>query len=138
MMNDVAEEIARKQYHCPFCEEALDLPDLQLRWGLGGGSYCPKCQQQVYLSSPYSKRIAVLSLLLVVALLWILQVTSIFWFVAGTVALWVPISLLLNAYSTGFTSSTLKKRKPRIRTFFEWLYDREKPPEIFGKDKRNN
>jgi hypothetical protein len=34
--------------------------------------------------------------------------------------------------------ATLKKRKPRIRTFFEWLYDREKPPEIFGKDKRDN
>jgi len=30
---------------------------------------------------------------------------------------------------------TLKKWKPRRRTFFEWLYDRDAPPEMFDKPR---
>lgn len=96
--------------------------------------YCPKCQARVYVSSPYPKLVAVLSLLLAVGALLLMRVTSVIWLVAGTLVLWVPISMSLNLYTLQFKRSTLKKWQPRKRrTFFEWLYERDKPPEMFDK-----
>jgi uncharacterized paraquat-inducible protein A len=130
----VNEEKARNTYTCPACGECLQLGELQRPAGIGGGMYCPKCQAQVYVSSPYPKLVAILSLLLAVGALLLMRVTSIIWFVAGTLVLWVPISMFLNLYSMQFKSFTLKKWKPRKRrTFFEWLYERDKPPEMFDK-----
>jgi len=58
--------------------------------------------------------------------------SSILWFIVGTVMLWVPISMFMNIYSTRFNRATLKKWKPRTRrTFFEWLSERDKPPQMF-------
>jgi hypothetical protein len=96
--------------------------------------YCPKCQARVYFSFPYSKLVALLSLLLAIGSLLLVRVTSLPWFIAGTVVLWVPISMFLNIYSTRFKRTSLKKWKPRAtRTFFEWFYERDKPPEMFDK-----
>ena len=96
--------------------------------------YCPKCQARVYFYFPYSKLVALLSLLLAIGSLLLVRVTSLPWFIAGTVVLWVPISMFLNIYSTRFKRTSLKKWKPRAtRTFFEWFYERDKPPEMFDK-----
>jgi len=100
---------------------------------VGGGTYCPKCQTRVYFSFPYSALVAVFSLLLAIAALSAMRVMSLLWFIVGTLVLWVPISMFMNIYSTRFKPATLKKWKPRRRTFFEWLYDRDKPPEMFDK-----
>jgi hypothetical protein len=93
--------------------------------------YCPKCQARLYFSFPYSALAAVLSLLLAIAALWVIRVTSLVWFTVGTLVLWVPISMFVKIYFTRFKPAALKKWKPRRRTFFEWLYDRDKPPEMF-------
>jgi hypothetical protein len=95
--------------------------------------YCPKCQARVYVSFPHSILVAVLSLLLAVGALLVMSVTSLLWIIVGAAVLWVPISMFLNIYSTRFKRATLKKWKPRRRTFFEWLYDRDKPPEMFDR-----
>jgi predicted tellurium resistance membrane protein TerC len=95
--------------------------------------YCPKCQARLYFSFPYSALAAVLSLLLAIAALWVIRVTSLVWFTVGTLVLWVPFSMFVKIYFTRFKPATLEKWKPRRRTFFEWLYDRDKPPEMFDR-----
>jgi DNA-directed RNA polymerase subunit RPC12/RpoP len=140
IIGGVSGEIRRNIYVCPACGEALEPAELQQPAGIGGGTYCPKCGERVYVSSPYPKLVAVLSLLPAVGILLLMHVTSVIWFMAGTLVLWVPISLFLNLYSTQFTRSTLKKWQPRKRrTFFEWLYERDqiRAPEIFDKDKKD-
>ena len=93
--------------------------------------YCPKCQARVYFSFPYSALVAVLSVVLAIAALLVMRVTSLVWITVGTLVLWVPISMFMKIYFTQFKPATLKKWKPRRRTFFEWLYDRDKPPGMF-------
>jgi endogenous inhibitor of DNA gyrase (YacG/DUF329 family) len=129
----VAEEKASNTYTCPACGECLLPGELQRPGGVGGGTYCPKCQARVYFSFPHSKLAAVLSLLLTIGALLVMRVTSLLWFIVGTLVLWVPISMFMNFCSTRFKPATLKKWKPRRRTFFEWLYERDKPPEMFDK-----
>jgi hypothetical protein len=141
IIGDVSGDIRRKIYVCPACGEALEPAELQQPAGIGGGTYCPKCDERVYVSSPYPKLVAFLSLLLATGILLLMRVTSVIWFVAGTFVLWVPISLFLNLYSTKFKRSTLKKWQPRKRrTFFEWLYERGqiRAPEMFDKDKKDS
>ena len=93
--------------------------------------YCPNCQVRVYFSFPYSALVAVLSVVLAIAALLVMRVTSLVWITVGTLVLWVPISMFMKIYFTQFKPATLKKWKPRRRTFFEWLYDRDKPPGMF-------
>lgn len=142
----MSEKISRKIYICPKCSEALEPAELQQPAGIGGGTYCPKCQERVYVSFPNSKLIAVLSLLLALGALLLLRVTSVLWLVAGTLVLWVPISLFLNFYSTRFKRPVLRKWKPRKRkprkrrTFFEWLYERDqiRAPEMLDENKKDS
>jgi len=95
--------------------------------------YCPKCQSRVHLSFPHSILVAVLSLLLAIGALLVMRITSLVWLTVGTLVLWVPISMFMNIYFTRFKPANLKKWNPRRRTFFEWLYDRDKPPEMFDR-----
>jgi prepilin signal peptidase PulO-like enzyme (type II secretory pathway) len=128
-------------YHCPVCGHEFDAVDLQRPAGIGGGSYCPKCQERLRVSFPYSRNVAVVSLLLAIAALLVMRVTSVLWFVGGIAVLWLAISLLLNAYSTRFKPPTLKKWKPRTRkTFFEWLYERDqiRAPKMNDPDKKDS
>jgi hypothetical protein len=61
------------------------------------------------------------------------RVSSIFWFIIGVLLLWVPISLVMNVWSANLKPATFKRWKPRRRTFFEWLYERDSTPAIFNK-----
>jgi hypothetical protein len=135
------------RYHCPYCEHDFDPGALQQPAGIGGGSYCPKCQERVRVSFPYAGIVAIVSLLLAVGLLLLRKVTSVIWFVVGTAVLWIPISLLLNAYSARFKPPTLKKWKERTsreertrRTFFEWLYERDgiRAPKVSDPDDKDD
>jgi len=87
IIGDVSGEIRRKIYVCPACGEALEPAELQQPAGIGGGTYCPKCRERVYVSSPYPKLVAVLSLLLAVGTILLMRVTSVIWFVAGTITI---------------------------------------------------
>jgi hypothetical protein len=129
------------RYHCPYCGHDFDAVDLQLPAGVSGGSYCPKCQERVRVSFPYAGIVAVVSLLLAVGLLLLLKVTSVLWFVVGTAALWIPISLSLKIYSVRFKPPTLNKWKDRTqRTFFEWLYERDRirAPKMSDSDRKDS
>ncbi|MGC2832172.1 MAG: hypothetical protein WB994_21225 [Candidatus Acidiferrum sp.] len=122
-------------YKCPECREQIDACDLQQPAGLTGGLYCPKCQGRVVVSPPFRRAVGILSLFLATGILLAAHVKIGFMLLLGVLVLWVPISLVLNAYSTRFRPATLKKWKPRRRLWwsFEHLYERDEPPEIFGK-----
>ncbi len=122
-------------YQCPNCGISFDATELQQPAGVGGGSYCPKCQSHVRLKFPYGRWVAVISLFLAIAILRLFRVTSIPWLILGTILLWIPISLYLNVYSFRYKAPTLIKWKERRRSFFEWLYERDSTPRLF--DKRN-
>jgi hypothetical protein len=121
------------KYTCPECGRNIDIASLQRPGGTGGGMYCPHCQAQVHISFAYSRIVAVVSLLLALAILRLLHVTLGLGFIFGTILLWIPLSMFLNLWTTNLRPHTLKKWKPRRRSFFEWLYDRDAPQDIFGK-----
>jgi hypothetical protein len=113
-------------HSCPFCGNDIDAVDLQQPGGVGGGTYCPNCHEQVYVSFAYPRLVAIISLFMATGAMLLMKVASVFWFVVGTAMLWIPISLFLNAYSSRFKPPTLKKWRPRTRrTFFELLYERD-------------
>jgi DNA-directed RNA polymerase subunit RPC12/RpoP len=72
-------------YSCPSCGKQYDASALDHPGGLGGGLYCPHCQQRVYLAMPYGRTVAVLSLLLSVGVMALLQIKNITAFVVGSV-----------------------------------------------------
>jgi len=122
--------------HCPLCAEDFESTALLVEPGMTGAVRCPKCQERVRISSPYGGRVAVVSLLAAWVILADLHVRTILGFAVGTILIWVPVSLLLNAASVRVKGPVLKKWKPRRRTFLEWLYDRDAPPELFNKHRR--
>jgi len=89
---------------------------------------------------PYSRYAVALSLLLAFGILFAFGVRSAFWLLVGTGLLWIPVSLLLNASFARFGPPVLKKWKPRRRTFFEWLYERDqiRAPKVEGEEKKDD
>jgi DNA-directed RNA polymerase subunit RPC12/RpoP len=121
-------------YTCPACGQPFDAVDLQQPAGVGGGSYCPNCQERIHISFPHSRLVFVVSFLLAAGFLLLFHIRSIFWTPIGAVLLAIPISIYLNVWSTRFKPATFKKWKPRSGTFHEWLYKRNKPPDMFDKE----
>ena len=125
-------------YKCPWCGEAFESTALQRPAGIGGGMYCPACQQRVFLSFPYGASVAVVSLLISGGALALAHVRNVIGFIVGTALMWIPISMCINAWSTRLKPSVLKKWKSRrARTFFEWLYERDAPQDLFKKRPRS-
>ena len=100
-----------------------------------GGSFCPHCHERFAISGP-SKVVAIASLTIAVGILALVGVRSIIGLVLGSALLWVPVSLFLNAAAARRKGVVLRKWKPRRRTFFEWLYERDSTPELFDKKPR--
>ena len=121
---------------CPVCGANVDLTQLQLDWGVEGGPRCPKCLERVRYSNAYGGPVAILSLLVAVGILTLFRVHTYVVFFVGTVLIWIPVSLFLNAASVRIKPPTLRRRKPRRRTFFEWLYEREALQDLFNKRPR--
>ncbi len=122
---------------CPTCGTSFDLADRERPGGLTGGSYCPHCHEQFSLPGP-SVPVAIGSLLLSLGALAAVGVRSVLGLAVGSVLLWVPISLFWNASEMGRKGVVLRKWKPLMqRTFSDWLYERNKPPELFDKEKRS-
>jgi len=140
-------------YKCPACGEEFDVRALQQPAGIGGGSYCPRCNVRVYVSLPYGRSVALISLLIAFASLELLHIKTLIGFIIGTILIWLPLSMLLNAWSARLRPPSLKKwpprsveilrkwprknGRPRRRTFFEWLYEREAPQDLIDKRPRS-
>ena len=120
-------------YRCPYCSSDFEGSALQQPAGVGGGTYCPNCQERVRLSFPYARLAVVLSVLIAFGALFAFQVRSVIWLILGTALLWIPISLFLNTYFARFKPPVLKAWKPRRRTFFERMYERDSTPDLFNK-----
>ena len=122
-------------YKCPICGKDFAAAELQQPHGITGGSYCPHCWGRVYVSFAYGRFVAVISLLAAIGLLALFHVTSIIGFAVGIILIWIPLSLFLNVMSVRYKPPTLKKWKERRKTFYEWLYDRDAPRDLFDKHR---
>jgi len=126
------------RYECPWCGEEFDSTALQRPGGIGGGMYCPVCQERVHLSLPYGAAVAVASLFISAGVLALAHVRNVIGFIVGMALIWVPLSMSINVWSTRLKPPVLKKWKSRsARTFFEWLYERDAPQDLFDKRPRS-
>jgi hypothetical protein len=85
------------------------------------------------MSFPYSWLVIITSFVLAVGVLLFLGVRSMLWTPIAAVLIAIPFSLFLNVWSMRFRPAVFKKWEPRRRTFFEWLYERDKQRDIFQK-----
>ena len=127
-------------YRCPICLIDFDSAAILQPSGVSGPSYRPNCQGRVRVILPYGKYAAIIALLLAWTVLAFMHVRSLFGIVFGTVLIWIPLSLFLNAITFRYKAPILKKWEPRkerkgrhYRSLFEWLYERDKPPDMFNK-----
>jgi DNA-directed RNA polymerase subunit RPC12/RpoP len=120
-------------YKCPYCEKDFGVAELQMPAGPAAGAYCPHCGERVLLFYPHGRLVGIISLLIALGTLAVLHVRSIAGFVVGTILIWIPVSLYLKLMSARYRPPTLKRWKERRKTFFEWLYDRDSPKDLFNK-----
>ncbi len=119
---------------CPTCGKSFDLGDRERPGGITGGSFCPLCHERFAISA--SKSVTIVSLIIALGTLALAGIRSIVGLIIGSALLWIPISLFWNASRARSRGVVLKKWKPRRRTFFEWLYERDSTPELFEKRPR--
>jgi hypothetical protein len=125
---------------CPTCGNSFDLAAREKPGGLTGGSFCPQCHERFAIPGP-SRTVTIVSLIIALGTLTLVGVRSIVGLVAGTALLWVPISLFLHVWTTRRKGVVvIRKWKPRRRTFFEWLYERDqiRAPKIFDDDENRS
>ena len=134
--------IAMMLVQCPTCGDSFDLAARERPGGMTGGSFCPQCHERFAMPGP-SKAVAILSLIIALGTLALAGVRSIVGLVVGAALLWVPISLFLHAARMrrkGVVIGKWKPRRPRRRTFFEWLYERDqiRAPKMLDDDKKDS
>jgi len=120
---------------CPTCGISFDLVTRERPGGVSGGSFCPHCHERFAITGP-GKPVAIAALIIALGSLALVGVRSIIGLVLGSAVLWIPISLFLGAAAMRTKGVVLKKWKPRRRTFFEWLYERDSTPDLFDKRPR--
>ena len=121
---------------CPLCGKALETGELTVQPGTRGGFACPRCGRLLHFSQRHPYLRASASLLISALLLYCFtSVRTPLTFFLGTFVLWVPISLLLNAYCVRIMPLGLKPwNAPReSRTLIQRLNERGSPVELFGK-----
>lgn len=121
---------------CPICGSLLTMATLRVEPGTGGAVRCPNCQELLQFSKPYSKFVAILSLLISIGVLALIRVQTLLGFAIGIPLIWIPLSLLMNVASLRIKPPTLQKHKAPPRSFFQWLYDRDTLPDLFDKRRR--
>jgi hypothetical protein len=127
--------MAKMLVKCPKCRNSFDLAERERPSGMTGGSFCPRCHERFAIPGP-SKAVATGSLIIAFGILFLAGVRSIIGLVLGSALLWIPISLFLNVPTMRKKGVVLREWKPRRRTFFEWLYERDSTPELFDKKPR--
>ena len=121
--------------YCPLCGKALETGELTVQTGKRGGFACPRCGKLLHFSQSHPYLRAFISLLISATILYFAGVRTPVTFTLGTLILWVPISLLFNAYCVRIMPLGLKPWKaPReSRTLIQRLNERNSPAELFGK-----
>ena len=86
----------------PICGHQFDAAALKRPTGITGPSYCPNCDGRVRIFLPYARFVAAFSFLIALSVLRILHVIrTILTYMVGSILIWIPVSLFLNALSTG-------------------------------------
>ena len=92
------------------------------------------------MALPYGKHAAIIAVFVAWAILAVFRVRSILAFTIGTILLWIPISMYLNALFFRYRPPFLKKWEPRkqshFKRFLERQHERDEPPTLF--DKKGN
>jgi hypothetical protein len=125
---------------CPLCDGAVDTSELQRLPGTAGGLECPNCGKALRFHQPYLALRTAISVSISAAILWIAGVRNVPIFLAGTFILWIPISLVLNAYLIHVFPLVLVAYKPRNRTrsktLVELANERNATIELFEKKQK--
>ena len=116
---------------CPSCARSFELAERETG-GISTGFYCPKCHERFVIPGP-SREVAIKSLVIAAVVWTVIGIRSIIGLIVGSVLLWIPISIFLNAGEMRRKGVVLRKWKARRRTFFEWMYERDSTPELFSK-----
>src|SRR5262249_26962721 len=99
--------------------------------------YCPHCGGRVYVSFAYGGVVAVIFFLAAIGMLVSFHITLIIGFAIGINLILIPPFLFFNSISVRYQPPTLKKWKEhperRHKSFFEWLYNRDTPRDLFDK-----
>jgi hypothetical protein len=127
-------------YQCPFCRIDFDATAVRRPSGISGPSYCPNCEGRVRVVLPHGKYVVIVALLIAFAALVVLHIKTILGFAIGIPLIWLPLSMYLNALSFRYKPPVLRKWEPsdehHYRSLFEWLYERNRAPEIFDDKKK--
>ena len=113
----------------------MDTQELRVASGTRGGFQCPKCSRLSHFAQPNPVLKFTTSFGLSALILWIVGVRNIFGFVAATLLLWIPLSLLVNAYFVQLLPLRLKPWDPPSpkKGLIETLNEKNAPLELFGK-----
>jgi hypothetical protein len=122
---------------CPLCHESVDTSELKRLPGTAGGLECPRCGKVFRFHQPYLVLRTAISVSISAGILWIAGVRNIPILLVGTFILWIPISLVFNAYLVHVIPLVLVPYKPRNRirskTFVELANERNATIELFEK-----
>ena len=125
---------------CPLCHESVDTSELHRLPGTTGGLECPKCRKVFRFHQPYLVLRTAISVLISAGILWIAGVRSVPIFLVGTFIVWIPISLVFNAYLVHVIPPVLVPYKPRNRirskTLVELANERNATIELFDKKQK--
>jgi hypothetical protein len=125
---------------CPLCDEPVDTSELHRLPGTAGGLECPKCGKAFRFHQPYLALRTAISVSISAAILSIAGVRNVPIFLVGTFILWIPISLVFNAYLIHVIPLELVPYKPRNRirskTLVELANERNATIELFEKKQK--
>jgi len=115
---------------CPHCNRAVVLSELRRPSG-GGYHECPFCGGMVRLAQPHAFLRRTVALILSAFVLLLFGVRNPLALVAGSLLLWVPMSIPVNMYCVYAMPLGLKPWTHRGRKPFDFV-----PYDIFGKRSR--
>lgn len=120
---------------CPYCKGKLDTLELRVVEGSRGGMLCPRCSQTVHFVQPYPLLRFTASFLISGSIVAMVGVKNLFALAVAALILWVPVSLLLNAYLVHSLPLRLKpwQAPAPAKSLFEALNEKNATLEIFNK-----
>jgi hypothetical protein len=118
----------------------VETSELQRLPGTAGGLECPRCGKVLRFYQPYLVLRTAISVSISAGILWIAGVRNIPIFLVGTFILWIPVSLVLNAYLVHAIPLVLVPYKPqnriRSKSLVELANERNATIELFEKKQK--
>lgn len=97
---------------CPLCHKSVDTHEFKITAGTRGGFECPACKQMLHFAQPHAALRRTLSLLVSLVTLLVFRVRSIPLLIGGSLVLWAPVQLGVNAYCVRRMPLGLKPWQP--------------------------